>query len=474
MPMIKLKQLFFAIMAVGSFSLSAQNYQISPEINMRNDFAYHLIPFENTCVLLRDKSYRISFQTLREDFSWTIEKDIELKGKKWKILEALPHGGHMGILYLSRTDLKSLLIYSIYDQNGLQKNEQILNIPFDPDLNSEANLVSSENKKWISAGIKDKTGKRWIITFDRMAQKEPFCKPSKEMFNFEDYAASYAALSDEGKLYLLGTEKQKIKRKETSTIQVQGIGPNGESILSKMTTVQEADFYDMDFKINNQNGELIMAGLYSDAGENYPAGYLYYNFMKDQELKIIPFEKENLKNWGLKGNELKQSQINLSVRDLKFKEDGSVLVFFENSKELMRRPYFNNSMDPAGVGSIRWIDYYYDDIITLCIDHSGNKQWEQILRKRQFSQDDLGLYSSFFIVSNQSLLRVLFNDEIKNESTVSEYILLPDGRHYRKSILNTGALSLNLRIQDAQQTSSNTVWVPSETGGKMVLVKIVL
>ncbi|MBK9270912.1 MAG: hypothetical protein IPM48_04895 [Saprospiraceae bacterium] len=451
---------------------SAQNYRISPEINMRNDFAYYLIPFQNTCVLVRDKSYRTTFQTLREDFNWSVEKDLELIGKKWKVLDAFSHDLKIGIIYLAKTEEKTHLVYSTFDQNGIPDQHWVPDLQFDPDFQAEVNFVNSENKKYVSVGIKDKHGKRWIVSFDRMKQGKAFCKPAKELFNFDDYTASFAVLSNEGFLYLLGTEKHKVKRKQTATIKVQGIGPSGEKVFSKIASLHEADFYDIEFKINNQTGELIMAGLYSEEEESQAEGYIYFNFTKGEELIITPFDKELMKSWGLKGNELKQSQINLSVRELKFKEDGGLLVFFENSKELMRRPYFNNAMDPTGIGSVRWVDYYYDDILALSFDQNGKKQWEEILRKRQFSQDDQGLYSSFYIVSNPSFLRILFNDEIKNESTVSEYILLPDGKNYRKSILNTGALSLNLRIQDAQQISSNTVWVPSESGGKMVLVKI--
>ena len=121
---------------------------------------------------------------------------------------------------------------------------------------------------------------------------------------------------------------------------------------------------------------------------------------------------------------------------------------------------------------MRWVDYYFDDIFVVCFSPNGEKQWENILRKKQFSQDDDGLYSSFFIFTNRSFLRILFNDEIKNESTVSQYLLLPDGRINRKSVLNTSNTKLNLRITDAIQIDETTLIVPSENNGKMSLVRL--
>ena len=69
-------------------------------------------------------------------------------------------------------------------------------------------------------------------------------------------------------------------------------------------------------------------------------------------------------------------------------------------------------------------------------------------------------------------MRILFNDEIKNESTVSQYLLLPDGRINRKSVLNTSNTKLNLRITDAIQINETSLIVPSENNGKMSLVRL--
>lgn len=77
-----------------------------------------------------------------------------------------------------------------------------------------------------------------------------------------------------------------------------------------------------------------------------------------------------------------------------------------------------------------------------------------------------------FVLSTSDYLRIIFNDEIKNESTVSEYILLPTGEYLRKSILNTTSQNLYLRIKDAVQINANTLLVPSESNGKMNLVRI--
>ncbi len=472
MPRHILHSLLIGILCLSVRILMGQSIQVSPELNMRNDFAYFIIPWSNSCGLIRDKSYRITLQNLKEDFSWTQEKDLELKGKRWKILDAFPHGQGLGVAYLSRLEERTAFIYSLFDQYGNPLEDWVPDLGMDPDLQAEVNLISSEDKSWISAGLKDKDGNRSILIFNRFVRDSFLCKPSRTLFNFDDYYAGYAALSNRGELYLAGTERAKSRKRQQTSVKIQGINSRGIRTTDHTTLVDGKDLYEIDIAVDNAHDRLIMAGLYNEYGDSAPSGYLYENITQGGGLQLIPFDKELLKSWGFKGKDALQNQFTMSLRNLHFKEDGSLVVFFENSKELMRRPYFNNSLDPAGLGGMRWIDYYYDDIFVLSVDRNGQKQWENILRKKQFSQDDQGQFSSFFIIRNATFLRILFNDEIKNESTVSEYILLPDGRNYRKSILNTGSAGLNLRIQDAIQTGPASLWVPSESNGKMVLVRM--
>ena len=78
----------FSFVFIWSMNLVfGQNFEISPEINLRNDFAYYILPFGKEVSLIRDKSYKLTVQNLRADMSWTVEKDVELKGRKWRILD---------------------------------------------------------------------------------------------------------------------------------------------------------------------------------------------------------------------------------------------------------------------------------------------------------------------------------------------------------------------------------------------------
>ena len=92
--------------------------------------------------------------------------------------------------------------------------------------------------------------------------------------------------------------------------------------------------------------------------------------------------------------------------------------------------------------------------------------------KKQFSQDDNAIYSSYFLYTTPSRIKLVYNDEIKTNNTVSEYVLDPLGNFERKSVLSTQYQNLKLRFRDAIQISPNEIIIPSESTNKINLVKI--
>ena len=116
------------------------------------------------------------------------------------------------------------------------------------------------------------------------------------------------------------------------------------------------------------------------------------------------------------------------------------------------------------------VDYYYDDVFVVAIKPDGQAQWKTALHKKQYSQDDEGTFSSYFLMRNPDRMRFFFNDEIKYENTCSEYVIAPDGDFDRNSLINTVGQNLRLRFRDALQVSTGECLVPSEFRNKLKLV----
>ena len=80
--------------------------------------------------------------------------------------------------------------------------------------------------------------------------------------------------------------------------------------------------------------------------------------------------------------------------------------------------------------------------------------------------------TQLFLIKTPSALRFLYNDEIKYENTVSEYVLKGTGEYDRNSVMNTEDQKLKLRFRHAVQIASNSIVVPSERRNKLQLVKV--
>ncbi len=451
-----------------------QKVLVSPELNMRNDFAYYIIHGKNEQVhLVRDKSYRLTIQSLSNSNEWTTEIPIELKGRKWKVMEVIAHQSEISIFYHSIMDQNHVLFHSKYKANGELVNEDTIHFKKLNQIKPSYKIKISANQSKICFGYLDQDHKHHVVLYDRFKNKMLYDTCVTDLLHYDDNSVNEIELSDEGEIFLIGEiqEKKFIKKKIIYRLsQISTIG----SILSEKDIYFD-EFWPLDLKMkfNPLNKKLCISGLSSERNSETPIGF--YSVLWDTNENEAPLvfhdiSSDLFKEWT--GKDKKKSVTNnLLTESIHFTDSGNMLVFYESNKELTRKPYFNSVAEgPLNVS--RWTDYYYEDILAINFSADQNIAWQKVLHKKQFSQDDDGLFSSFFVLSTSDYLRIIFNDEIKNESTVSEYILLPTGEYLRKSILNTTSQNLYLRIKDAVQINANTLLVPSESNGKMNLVRI--
>jgi hypothetical protein len=158
------------------------------------------------------------------------------------------------------------------------------------------------------------------------------------------------------------------------------------------------------------------------------------------------------------------------VRQLVLRQDGGIVLIAERFHEIQRGTASSRGFWHDGMRLI--VDYFYDDIFVIGMNGDGTTHWKTVLHKKQFSQDDEGTFSSFFLVRHSDKLRLLFNDEIKYENTCSEYQISPVGGYNRNSLINTVGQGLRLRFRDALQVSSAECLIPSEFRNKLKLVLV--
>jgi hypothetical protein len=454
----------------------SQTVLISPEINIKNDFSYYILSHPNgNTSLLRDKSFKLSLQTLNPEFEWGIERNIEIPGKKWRIIDSYANGNEIGIYLITKEDNQFSIIYSIYNSQAILIKEKILKTGVTLSNNEGVRIEISDDVNWAGISFYNEHNEKELLLYNRIQDSVYYNINIDTLFEKNEIMIREFEISNIGMVYLFGRWNDSNagkKKQQTMTCQ---FDLTGKKSANKIITLENGVMINGFAKFDNQNNRLVVAGLYSEKPHQPPKGYVVSFFagdMSTQSTKYVNFSEEMLIEWTGKNKKSDFSGSELNTRDIAFRKDGGCLIFYENTKELSRRPYFSSS-DPTGIYPSRWFDYYFDDIIVASFDNTGKLSWDRVLHKRQYSQDDEGLFSSFYIFRMNALLGIIFNDAISSEGTVSEYLLKPNGDHIRKSILNTSYKNLNLRFQDATVLNAQSLMVPSENNGKLNLVKIV-
>ena len=233
--------------------------------------------------------------------------------------------------------------------------------------------------------------------------------------------------------------------------------------------------FDVIFTIDPLNKRLVGTGLYSEKNLGRADGYFYINIDPDRPddyaMASEVFSEAFIVNLlGKEADKTKGVPESL-LRDIVLRKDGGVLLIGELSRTFERNGanVTRNFYDANGRFSV---DYYFDEIFVLSIHPDGKLHWSTVMHKKQYSQDDDGIYSSFFVFKTASSLRFLFNDEIKYENTVSEYVLRGDGRFDRNSLMSTENLKLRLRFRDAMQINATTLLIPSERRNRLKIARL--
>jgi hypothetical protein len=225
------------------------------------------------------------------------------------------------------------------------------------------------------------------------------------------------------------------------------------------------------------NDKIVAGGLYANDFQTKAEGYFYLNInpenSDDYVLNYQPFDGDFIQEvLGKEKPTKKDGFAEVDIREIVLRQDGGILLIAERNRTYIRQTNTMATTYSSRNVGVTQTDYYYDDLLVFSIHPTGELHWKDILHKKQYSQDDEARYSSYFLLKTRSNLRFLYNDEIKQESIVNEYIIDGKGTPDRKNIMNTQGVKLMLVMKNAVQVSADEVIIPSERRRQLKLVKL--
>lgn len=479
--MNKLFLLIFSLFFLGQGT--AQVVTVSDDLSVRNDLGFDILgEMKGNLLLFRDRSTRFEVQAFNKKMRATWTKELELDKRRPQIVKVIADKESFCVFYHFKRKGNTILKAHKYDPAANLIDSVIVkdfgSVFYTPDLQS---LASEDKSKIVFFEVENQTDVK-AYSFDikkmKLIWEEEY--ESKESSWNRDFRE---ILTDNtGNFYLIFERDNRKSLLENHRFEIYQL--NGALRQKWSVPMTEHLRYDVLFEYDNLNQKIVAGGLYSADNSAWATGSFYIKFSPtDQQntlFKYHPFDDEfviNLMEEREKGLKNKKNKgiSETNIREIVLRRDGGILIIGEQNKNL-DRGYGSTRGSVGTVNSAyggRYItDYFYDDLFVVSLHPTGEEHWKNVLHKKQYSQDDEAVFSSYFLAKTPTALRLLYNDEIKFENTVSEYVLKGNGEFVRNSVMSTENQRLRLRFQDALQVSADEVIVPSEARSRLKLVRI--
>jgi hypothetical protein len=454
---------------------------VSEQLSLRNDQAYEVIGrLKDRFLLFRDRAnndYEIQAFTESLQLSW--KKELEFEKKRADVIEVIPNDDFFVLIYRFKNKGRTILKANKYDAGAnVIDSSTIFNYGsrFYP---PRVQVIESEDRSKILLFGIERQSKIEAMCFDvNLMELLWYNEFSPENLTFDvDY--QQPIVSNDGRMYyILDRDNRKSSREDHNFefYYVDANTPKGKISTFKIP-MQENLTFDVRFEFDNLNNNIVAGGLYSEKNRGRANGYFYLSVPTSNSdlhtLTFRTFDDKFVSDFTGKLVKNNKGIVETGVQEIVLRRDGGIILIAERNKHLERQ------MMSAGRGSYIGedgrnyiVDYHYEDMVAISIHPNGEHHWDILLPKRQYSQDDSAVYSSFFLLKTPAALRLIFNDEIKQENTVSEYVVRGNGEFDRNSVMSTDYQKLQLRFRDAIQLSSDELLIPSERRSRLRLVKL--
>ena len=456
--------------------LVAQAVTVSEEVSIREDLSYYLLDDQRGNVLLfHDRATKFIVQGFDKRLHKQWEKDLELDKKRPAIIDVASIGGDFCVFYTFRQKQHSFLKVHRYNPAANLVDSvtiEDLGVVF---YTKKMETEYSDDKKIALLWNIENQDKINAFAFHMGQMKLLWART----FTTDGFLFSrdfhQMLVDNNGNMYMVLKKENRRSKQDKHYLEILECDGAEDSPIKRRTVDMQSHLtFDAYFTYDNLNHALVAGGLYGDDHTAKADGLFYLNSPSNdpgkQTLAFHPFDRKFVNILLEKDKSKNKGLTDVKVQDVVLRRDGGIILFAELAKDFVRGGasssyYSHNGMRPI-------MDYYYDDLFLVSFHPTGELHWKNILHKKQYSQDDEASYSSYFLAKTRSALRVIFNDEIKSENTVSEYIISGNGDYDRNAVMNTEDKDLGLRFADAIQISANEFVVPSERRQRLKLVKV--
>ena len=152
--------------------------------------------------------------------------------------------------------------------------------------------------------------------------------------------------------------------------------------------------------------------MYSEKNKGRTQGYYFMNVSyqnpKEKTLTFKEFDQDFKEQLVDKKTKTEKGLFDVGIQDIVIRRDGGAIIICEQLKDYERATTSNNAPTTTRnyYGSREngryAVDHYYEDLFLFSIHPDGDHHWQEILHKKQFSQDDDAAFFLFLFSQNFS------------------------------------------------------------------------
>ena len=459
--------------ALPPLALPAQGVVASQEVSLANDSRYELFagPSGQT-ILYRDGAGGVELTAFNDRMEqvWSREPQLD-RGRPNPLGAVMPPTGELTVLYTHRRDRKLFLKLHRYSERG-NLSDSLTVAELDGDFASASYEVHAGEDGRVAVLTHRRDGSRYALLGLEVATGRVLYRELVELDGAgDDFGRDVREpyVDAQGALYLWTQENNRRSRLDEHRVQILRVDAGG-AVRTATVNLPETLVYDAELAVDRANAAVVLAGYYADDPDEAAGALavrLPYSLEGAASVSTAPFAPELLAAVDQKDRR-PDGVRDLDALDVLFRRDGTVVVLGEQRKRTVRTVggrtgYFGGALKT---------DYLYEDIVLCALSPAGEMLWQEILPKKQFSQDDGAAFSSYFLATTPRAVRLVYNDEVRSGGTVSAYTLDGAGDLQRRSLMNTEYQDLWLRHEAGIQADAATVVIPSERRNRLRLVRV--
>lgn len=454
----------------------AQRVTVSEGISLRKDDYYQILGrYDNQYLITTDNEYSLELSALDEKMRVLWTKELELDKRRTQVIGIIPQVQSFIVLYQFHRKGDYFLKAHRYDSSGLLLDSVSLSTYqqsfYTPDSRMEisedktkALVYQIEKQAWIDIQCIDLTNLSNLWTARVSIDAFSFFKEFRTLI-----------VDNGGGMHLVMEKDNRKSRLNDHSLELIEYGPGMVSPLTRNVSLRDLLSRQIHFTYDNRHQRLTGVGLEADDNRFRSSGYFYF-YVSENELDSFKLIRQSFPDvvLGRMGDEAAvnaKGLEDLEILQVMLREDGGVVILMEESRKYERNTAGQNFQFGPGGGRFT-VDYYYEDLYITSMGENADLDWHAVLPKKQYSQDDDGLFSSCYVMTAPDQLRLIFNDEIAYENTVSAYQIDWQGEVVRNSLLSTDYQKLKIIFREAVQTGVYELLVPSERSNKLKIVRI--